>query len=100
MSTDEARVSHYTCDICGSAIDEGKRYVVRIEVSASPEMPAVTEEDLLKDRREEIQRLLDHMDEMDVAELEDGVYRRFRFDLCGACKMAYMKDPIGRSRLS
>jgi len=100
MSTHDARVSHYTCDICGSAMDEGERYVVRIEVSASPEMPAITEEDLLKDHGKEIQQLLDHMDEMDVAELEDGVYRHFRFDLCGACKKAYMKDPLGGSRLT
>lgn len=98
MSTDETQVSHYTCDMCGSLIEPEERYVVRIEVWASPEMPAITNADLLKDHQEEMRRLLECMDEMDVAELEDGVYREFRFDLCGTCRKAYTMDPLGRGR--
>jgi hypothetical protein len=36
------------------------------------------------------------MDDMDPEELEDQVYKTFRFDLCPPCHESYLKDPLGK----
>ena len=32
----------------------------------------------------------------DEQELEDQVYKNFRFDLCPECHKKFLKDPLGR----
>jgi hypothetical protein len=89
---------HYTCDLCGRVLaDDGTRYEVRIEVYAACDPMEISPEDLAADPADAIRDLLDEMAAMDADELQDGVYRSFRYDLCPECHAAYLKDPLVRS---
>lgn len=90
---------HYTCDMCGKILlaDEDTRYVLKIEVYAAYDPMEITSNDLQEDRSEEIEDLLDEMADMDAEEIEDQVYRTFRFDLCPQCQALYLKDPLMKS---
>ena len=90
---------HFTCDMCGKTLlaDEDTRYVVKVEVYAAYDPMELTSEDLEEDRTDEIQDLLGEMADTDAEDLEDQVYRTFRFDLCPECHAAYLKDPLGRA---
>lgn len=89
---------HYSCDLCGKEllVEEDLRYVVKIEVYAAYDPLEITEEDLEEDHMEEISQLIKQMDDMDEQELEDQVYKNFRFDLCPECHKKFLKDPLGR----
>ena len=89
---------HFTCDLCGKAMhrDEDVRHVVKIEVYAAYDPLEITEEDLDQDHMEEIGQILSQMEDMDPHELEDEVYKGFRFDLCSSCHKKFLKDPLGR----
>jgi hypothetical protein len=90
---------HFTCDMCGKVLlaEEDARYVVKVEVYAAYDPMEVTEKDLEADRSEEVQDLLDEMADMDADDLEDQVFKTFRFDLCPECHAAYLKDPLSRT---
>jgi hypothetical protein len=85
--------------MCGKTLlaEEDARYVVKVEVYAACDPLEVTEKDLEADRSEEVQRLLDEMADMDAEDLEDQVFKTFRFDLCPECHAAYLKDPLSRT---
>lgn len=87
---------HFTCDMCGKTLlsDEDVRYVVKVEIYAAYDPMEVTEEDLKKDHKQEIADLLSKMEDMDTETLEDGVYKRLRFDLCAACQKRYLRNPL------
>ena len=42
--------------------------------------------------------IIEQMEGMDPDELEDQVYKSFRFDLCPACHQRYLEDPLFRHR--
>ena len=92
--SEAAQAAHHVCDLCRKEIADAEHFIVKIEVMGSAESPEVSEEELAKDHREEIRQLLDRMGAMDARELEDEVYRKFRFDLCGTCHKAYLRDPL------
>ena len=89
---------HFTCDMCGKdlLVNEDVRYVVKIEVYAAYDPMEITEEDLEKDHMEEISQLIEEMEDMDAEELEDGVYKSFRFDLCPMCQKKFIRNPLVR----
>jgi hypothetical protein len=89
---------HYSCDLCGKEllVEEDLRYVAKIEVYAAYDPLEITEEDLEEDHMEEISELIKQMDDMDEQELEDQVYKSFRFDLCPECHKKFLKDPLSR----
>ena len=90
---------HFTCDMCGKTLlaEEDTRYVVKVEVYAAYDPMEISEKDLEADRSEEVQELLDEMADIDAEDLEDQVFKTFRFDLCPACHAAYLKDPLSRT---
>jgi hypothetical protein len=90
---------HFTCDLCGKTLlaDEDTRYVVKIEVYAAYDPMEITGEDLAEDRTDEMQGLFEEMEGMDAEDLEAGVFKMFRYDLCPECHAAYLKDPLGRT---
>jgi predicted PP-loop superfamily ATPase len=92
-------MEHLYCDMCGKPLllDEDVRFEVKIEVYAAYDPMEITEEDLEEDFEEEIHELIEEMRDMDEEELEEGVYKSFKFDLCGACHKVYLKDPLGIS---
>ena len=83
------------CDICHRLIEPHAHYVVKIEVTANPEMPPVGRAELEEtDYRETIRQLLEQMKDASPRELQDDVYRRFEFRLCPACQRRYLENPL------
>lgn len=89
-------MDHLTCDLCNKPLlaDEAVRYEVRIQVYAAYDPLELTPDDLADDRRAEIHALLDKLKRMDPQEVEDSVYKEFRFDLCMACQRRYLRSPL------
>jgi hypothetical protein len=89
-------VLHLTCDLCGRALlaEEPVRYEVRIQVYAAYDPLELTPDDLSQDHRAEIRALLRQLEDMDPQEVEDSVYKEFRFDLCMACQRRYLRRPL------
>jgi hypothetical protein len=88
----------FHCDRCGRGllVDHDVRYEVRIVVQAGFDPPELTREDLDRDYRAEIARLLEEMEGMDPRDLEDRVHQVLRFDLCPPCRTAWLADPLAR----
>ena len=87
---------HYTCDMCGKAllVDEPVRYVVKVQVYAACDQMEIAEEDLERDHFDEMQQVLDEMEDMTAEEVEEGVYKSLRFDLCPTCQSIYLDNPL------
>jgi hypothetical protein len=71
----------------------GNFYVVQIEAMADPTPPSFSEEDLKRDPRQEIERLIDRMRDLSQQELLDQVYRRLVIFLCRPCYREWIEDP-------
>ncbi|MGA2065791.1 MAG: hypothetical protein ABSG86_12515 [Thermoguttaceae bacterium] len=84
------------CARCSAELTPGKGdfYVVRIEALADPTPPSFSEEDLQRDPRAEIERLINRMKELSEQELLDQVYRRLVLSLCGPCYRRWIEDPV------
>ena len=84
------------CDGCGAGllIESDVRYLVKIEVYAAYDPLEITREDLARDHRQEMARLLESMSRQDPQELQDQVHRSFQFDLCPSCQRRYLEDPL------
>ena len=91
---------HYTCDMCGKPllVEDQVRYVVKIEVYAAYDTMDITEEDLEEDHIEEMRELVEDMEDMTTEEVEEGVYKTLRFDLCPRCKAIYLSDPLSQKQ--
>ena len=88
---------HYSCDLCGKDLPAGvARYTVRIEVFAAAEADT-TDPDLTDKPEHVIQQMLEKMEQMSLKEIEDGNYRIFRYDLCRACQVRYLADPLSQT---
>ena len=85
-----------TCDMCGNEllIDHDVRYVAEIQVYAAYDPMELTPDDLAKDHTAEIRKLIERLEDMDPQEVQDSVYKEFRFDLCPACQRRYIKSPL------
>lgn len=85
------------CDRCAAELTpgEGSFYVVRIEAFADPTPPSFSLEDLMRDAKAEIQRLVDEMGELSAQEAMDQVYRRLVLYLCGPCYRQWIEKPTG-----
>jgi hypothetical protein len=84
------------CARCTAELMPGKGnfYVVRIEAVADPTPPSFSEEDLQRDPRTEIERLIGQMDDLSERELMDQVYRRLVLCLCGPCYRQWIESPV------
>ena len=86
-----------TCERCGKILllDEDVRYTVRIEVVAAYDPMELSREDVTRDHRGEIERLIDSMSRRDPAEVEESVYALREYQVCPACRKAILADPLG-----
>ena len=84
------------CKLCGRRITDGMgHYVVRIEVFAADEAPEKKAHfSGESDFQSEVKKLLDEIAGTDPRELEEGVHKFFKFDLCRPCQREYIKNPI------
>ncbi len=89
---------HFTCDLCGKDLtDSGDpRYVVKIEAYAGFDPNEITEEDLDEDHMEAVSELLQRDETLSNEELSRPLHKGFRFDLCPACHVRFLKDPLGK----
>jgi len=79
----------YFCDRCGRWIHhQHNRYTMKIELFASKETLEITEEDLQRDHKREMEQLLDEMADQDPRKLMAEVYASYTLDLCPACREA------------
>lgn len=86
----------YICDMCGKEIKPHTlRYRINIDVIAAYDTLIVTKENLKRDFRQEIKRLLERMKDMDAERLIDDIWKNFSFDLCRKCRGIYLKSPLG-----
>ncbi len=89
-------MNHRTCDLCGKELprDGEVRYEVKIEIKAAYDPLNVTEDDLAKDFRAEIAKVLQQLEGVSLAEAQNQVYRLFAYDLCPACQKIYVRNPM------
>ena len=85
------------CDRCGKTLllDEDVHYKVRIQVYAAYDPMELTEDDLAKDHRAEMLRLLRQLEKQDPESVQDSVYREMDFDICPVCRREFIADPLG-----
>ncbi len=67
---------------------------MRIEALADPTPPRFSAEDLKRDHRAEIQRLIEGIRDLSERELIDQVYRQLVLYLCGSCYRQWIEDPV------
>jgi hypothetical protein len=86
-------MNHATCDGCGGELLAASevRYEVRIEVKAAYDPLEISAEDLQKDYRAEIARVLRQLEGLSVTEAQNQVHRAFDFDLCPTCQRRYLR---------
>lgn len=85
----------YRCDGCGAEMERAElRYTVTIDVRAAYDRLEVGLLDLVRDHRAEILQLIDQMKNKTASELEEGVYKRIRLDLCPSCQRAFLRAPL------
>jgi hypothetical protein len=84
------------CARCTAELTPGKGdfYVVRIEAVADPTPPSVSEEELQRDHRAEIERLVKEMRDVSPQEAMDQVYRRLVICLCSPCYRVWIENPV------
>ena len=85
------------CDRCSRCLTPGHGdfYVVRIVAVADPAPPEFDEQDLQRDHRAEIERLVAELEGLSPQEAMDQVYRRVTITLCGACYRGWIENPAG-----
>ncbi len=74
------------------------RYIPKIQVFAAADPLEITLEDLLRDTRREMDRLLQQCEGLTEEELMRDVYVKFEYDLCRACQKAYVNNPLSAAR--
>jgi hypothetical protein len=84
------------CARCSTELKPGTGdfYVVRIEALADPSSPRFSDEDMKRDHRAEIERLIAQMRDLSEREISDQVYRRLILHLCGPCYHRWIEDPV------
>ncbi|MBK94879.1 MAG: hypothetical protein CMJ79_04070 [Planctomycetaceae bacterium] len=87
---------HYSCDCCQRPIDSTTdlRYVVKLEVQATMDLPELDAAEDERDHLLEIEELLDELGESNLDYVDED-YQRRRYDLCSRCYQDYIKNPLG-----
>lgn len=86
----------YRCDSCGQDLrrDGSDHYIVRIEAFAAAGMLEFSRDEVERDHTREIQKLIAELEKKSPDDVEDQVYRNFRFDLCPACHRRFLSRPL------
>jgi hypothetical protein len=90
---------HFSCDLCGRRLDEGRRYVAKVEVYPAFDPDEIEEADLDADNLQELAETIEAIENGESRPPEDAGTHEFRFDLCLTCHKRYLKDPLGRDAL-
>jgi hypothetical protein len=68
--------------------------VAKVQVFAAYDPLQITFEDLLRDHRQDIARLIEQCEGLTEEQLMREVYKDFQFDLCRECHRAYVTAPV------
>jgi hypothetical protein len=87
----------FVCHRCRAGLTPGSGtfYRVTIEAVADPTPPPITAEDLARDHRAEIERILAQLEGLSEEEALAQVYRRLTLYLCGPCYRGWIENPTG-----
>ncbi len=87
----------FLCARCADLLypGAGDFYQVTIEAVADPTPPTISDEDLARDTRRDIEGLLAQLAGVSGQEAMDQVHRRMTFHLCGSCYRRWIEDPTG-----
>lgn len=93
---------HYSCDRCRCPIgtDQAVRYVVRMEIEATLNVPQGMTSDEDQDCLLEMDQLLEHLEDEVPDEEPQALYQKKRFDLCPECYRKFVKNPMGCEKLA
>jgi len=96
LTTDDALFCHR----CAAELQPGAGdfYVVKIEAFADPTPPSISAEDLHRDFRAEIDRLIEQMSDLSDTEAMNQIYQKLTIYLCGPCYRKWIEDPAGEDR--
>ena len=88
------------CHRCGTELTpgSGQFFIVHIEAVADPTPPEITADELRRDLRRDMARLVAQMRDRSERELLDDVYRRLTITLCGPCYRTWIENPAGPER--
>ena len=88
----------YRCDGCRLDLnrDDSNHFIVKVEAFAAAGKLDFTAEDLDRDHQAEIKKIISDIEARSPDEIEDQVYRAFRFDLCPACHRKFLESPLNR----
>lgn len=86
----------YRCDGCHADLqrDGSNHFIVKIEAYAAAGKLEFTEEDLRRDHRAEMETVIRDLARVSPDEIEDQVYRAFRYDLCPSCHRIFLAGPL------
>ena len=89
-------VIRYRCDGCQQDLkrDGSNHFIVKIEAFAAAGSLEFTEEDLKRDHAADMEMIIRDLACTPPDEIEDQVYRSFRFDLCPQCRRAFLRNPM------
>jgi len=87
----------YECDKCGASMDanDPNRFIVKLEVYAATGHIEVSEAEV-NAAGEKLEAIIEQLRTADPDEIENQVYRSFRFDVCNACQRALIANPLPR----
>ena len=85
----------YACDRCGCRLEpnDPRRYIVRMEIYAAVGNIEIDTESA-GEGGDRVSDLLAQLSQANPDEIEDQTYRRFRFDVCDACRKVVLKRPL------
>lgn len=91
-------VIRYRCDGCQLDLkrDGSNHFIVKIEAFAAAGKLEFNEEDLQRDHAAEMETIIRNLACTSPDEIEDQVYRSFRFDLCPECHRSFLRHPLAR----
>jgi hypothetical protein len=69
-------------------------YELNVEVHAIYQPLQIDLVDMLKDHTDEIRGLIEELKDKDPQELQDQIYKTFKFHLCPPCQQKYIKNPF------
>jgi hypothetical protein len=85
--------------MCGVRIERNElRYALKMSIFAAYDTLQIELSDLEKDCEDEIRKLVESMEDMNPKELEEDVFKQFKFDLCRRCQQRFIKKPLGTRR--
>lgn len=86
----------YRCDACGRRMtgNDPGRYIIKLEAYGAAGPLEFTQADLARDHTQEIRRIIESLETQSPDQVEDEIYRSFRYDLCAVCHRRFLAQDL------